>query len=267
MNQITKVNLKKLKYCHENWAEMTPSEKGKICGSCKKEIIDFRQKTLKEIAETHAFSEEPVCGIYTENQLENKENPPTIIKTNWWNQLKYSTLGFVGLLTTLPLVAQDKPKETKTEQHPNPQHIKNDQLSSKQAKRIIQGVIYDQLERPVQYASIILPGHKIGATSNSSGEFMLDLNPVWDELPENFIIKIKGISYKNKSFHFSKKDFERLFGSKEYEFSYKNLRLNTVVSRSQFYALERPIEEKKQETKKNLFYRIGKFFRKLFSKK
>lgn len=36
--------------CHEKWAEMTPTERGAFCGSCKKEVIDFSEKSYNQIA-------------------------------------------------------------------------------------------------------------------------------------------------------------------------------------------------------------------------
>ncbi len=27
--------------CHEQWGEFTPTEKGRFCGACQKEVIDF----------------------------------------------------------------------------------------------------------------------------------------------------------------------------------------------------------------------------------
>ncbi len=52
------------KPCHENWEEMTETERGKFCGVCSTEVIDFERMSEEELI---AFFEnyspsKPVCG-------------------------------------------------------------------------------------------------------------------------------------------------------------------------------------------------------------
>ena len=35
--------------CHEDWAQMTSTEKGKFCDSCAKEVIDFTNKSDEQL--------------------------------------------------------------------------------------------------------------------------------------------------------------------------------------------------------------------------
>ena len=56
--------------CHENWDKMTPTEKGRFCASCQKQVIDFSNKSDREIA---MFFKKPssgsVCGRFMDDQL------------------------------------------------------------------------------------------------------------------------------------------------------------------------------------------------------
>jgi len=45
--------------CHENWENMSPSEKGRFCGSCQKQVVDFTNMTDGQVA---AFFKKPSKG-------------------------------------------------------------------------------------------------------------------------------------------------------------------------------------------------------------
>ena len=66
-----KLQLSIPKPCHENWDAMTPVEKGKFCGSCQKQVVDFSNMSDRQIAE---FFKKPstgsVCGRFMTDQLE-----------------------------------------------------------------------------------------------------------------------------------------------------------------------------------------------------
>lgn len=59
------------KPCHENWDAMTPVEKGRFCGSCQKQVVDFSTMSDRQIAE---FFKKPstgsVCGRFMSDQLD-----------------------------------------------------------------------------------------------------------------------------------------------------------------------------------------------------
>jgi hypothetical protein len=59
------------KPCHENWDGMTPVEKGKFCGSCQKQVVDFSNMSDRQVAE---FFKKPstgsVCGRFMTDQLD-----------------------------------------------------------------------------------------------------------------------------------------------------------------------------------------------------
>lgn len=57
--------------CNENWASMTPKEKGRFCNSCSKTVIDFTQMNTKEVQEyIHKNNEQLICGHIRQDQLD-----------------------------------------------------------------------------------------------------------------------------------------------------------------------------------------------------
>ena len=59
------------KPCHEDWKKMTQTEKGKFCGVCTKEVIDFASKTDEDLVKSVTNSKN-TCGRFKKSQL-NRE--------------------------------------------------------------------------------------------------------------------------------------------------------------------------------------------------
>jgi hypothetical protein len=55
--------------CHEKWAEMSATERGAFCHSCKKEVIDFTGLTTTELGD-YLKRNTLSCGRFTPTQLE-----------------------------------------------------------------------------------------------------------------------------------------------------------------------------------------------------
>lgn len=88
--------------CHEDWAKMTPNEKGRFCDSCEKTIIDFTNYSKFELAK-RINSGESICGRFKNEQLNtplNYRNPIYQRGSTW-------VLSLAGLLVvTAASVAQ-----------------------------------------------------------------------------------------------------------------------------------------------------------------
>lgn len=66
----SKLEIEIPKPCFESWEEMRPSSTGKFCGSCLTNVVDFTNKSAKEIK--HYFIENSgnrVCGRFETRQL------------------------------------------------------------------------------------------------------------------------------------------------------------------------------------------------------
>ncbi|MEM7186932.1 MAG: carboxypeptidase-like regulatory domain-containing protein [Bacteroidota bacterium] len=57
--------------CHEDWGNMTPTEQGRFCKSCTKEVIDFTKVSDQEII-NKLKSGDNLCGRFTTSQLDRE---------------------------------------------------------------------------------------------------------------------------------------------------------------------------------------------------
>lgn len=57
--------------CHEDWNQMTPTDKGKFCSVCTKEVFDFTKVTDEELVK-RVNNNEKICGRFKSSQL-NRE--------------------------------------------------------------------------------------------------------------------------------------------------------------------------------------------------
>jgi hypothetical protein len=56
--------------CREDWSAMTPTEKGKFCAACQKQVVDFSQMPLPAIKRLLETPSGPSCGRFRSTQLE-----------------------------------------------------------------------------------------------------------------------------------------------------------------------------------------------------
>src|SRR5436190_16859323 len=99
--------------CHENWENMTATDKGRFCDSCQKQVIDFSNKSDREIA---MFFKKPstgsVCGRFMEDQLNRDIEIPK--KRIPWLKYFFQFL-LPGFLLSMKATAQGKVKVTSKE--------------------------------------------------------------------------------------------------------------------------------------------------------
>lgn len=94
--------------CTENWNEMTPTERGKFCAHCQKDVIDFSSKADFEIANFAKHKKGNFCGRFVDTQLEKEFSYTELEK---YSNLKYAAVLALGLMTAENIVAEEnKPK-------------------------------------------------------------------------------------------------------------------------------------------------------------
>lgn len=106
--------------CHENWLEMSPTEKGRFCSSCQKNVMDFTKSSDREIIKEFNTSTD-ICGRFLVSQT-NRELSISKEKKSIW-LATVSTI--ISLLSSgnQELLAQGSAKKEQTENKINTVNI------------------------------------------------------------------------------------------------------------------------------------------------
>lgn len=182
--------------CHENWQHMTPTEQGRFCNACAKEVIDF--STMTDIQVLNYFNNlthEKVCGRALPEQLDrtiSRPEPPKKKLFWYWNYIVMFFIFFKGNNAN----AQTCSKQTTIEQlNPNLQANINNALSGKVGQvavnpnRIITGRVTDENGNPVAFASIKINKTPTGIYADANGAYSI-------RVKQGDILQISGVGFK-----------------------------------------------------------------------
>ncbi|WP_420573191.1 carboxypeptidase-like regulatory domain-containing protein [Kordia sp.] len=165
--------------CHEDWNKMTPTEKGKFCKVCTKEVVDFSARSDEEIIK-YLMNHGNLCGRFHISQLDRKLIADRKKRNHW---LSYAA----SFLLPMALFSQEKSQKTgetiKIEKVDASQY-KSLNISSLQRKTtsstkiqqeqfIINGVIKDEAGMPLPGATVVIKGSHIGKTTDFDGKYEL----------------------------------------------------------------------------------------------
>lgn len=184
--------------CHENWQNMTPTEQGRFCNACAKEVIDFSTMTdIQVLNYFNNFSQDKVCGRALPEQLERviSRPEPTKKKLFWyWN---YVVMCFMFLTRGNNAQAQTGTKPA-TEITPlKNAGTKEDIIVMGGVRRpqsfTITGKVTDTDGNPVSFALINRKGTNTGISADANGLFTLKVHT-------NELLIISGAGYKSMEY-------------------------------------------------------------------
>ncbi|MFI2743579.1 carboxypeptidase-like regulatory domain-containing protein [Zhouia sp. PK063] len=173
------------KPCHENWNDMTSTQRGAFCNACKKEVIDFTNTSSTSIYNSIKHKKHS-CGKFKPEQLNTTLQSTSNLKIKTPLVFTFSIIVF----TALPVVAQQKVKtvivDNKTTYH---QHIHQQKETD---TLIIKGNISDQ-EIPLPNAIIIYKNHQdLQTQSDLDGNFELEIPRAYLEKKSKLIVSFVG---------------------------------------------------------------------------
>jgi len=160
--------------CHEKWDQFTPTQKGRFCASCQKEVIDFTTWSDEQIKQYFVARPSSTCGRFASNQLTTYR---TDTSTHFKLQSRWAvTVAFILLLISRPTEAQTKRTRTNQEQVDIKSNLPTGRLDSITRVTISGVVIGAEDAELLPGISILRKGTTQGVVTDSEGKFEMVIN-------------------------------------------------------------------------------------------
>ncbi|GGZ52875.1 hypothetical protein GCM10008088_13180 [Mesonia mobilis] len=172
---------------------MSPTQKGKFCASCQKEVIDFTKLSASEIARKTKNAKQ-LCGRFISTQLEQEYISST--------QNSLSRLGIALGLGSIIAVAQPGLAQEKKNNQAKVQTQKDFQLqeeitqsSHQKDSIIIKGTVTDEEDVPLPGVNVIQQNTAHGTQTDFDGSFLLKISEENFENEETIIFSYVGYEH------------------------------------------------------------------------
>lgn len=185
--------------CHENWQNMSPTEQGRFCNACAKEVIDFSVMTDNELLQYFTKKREAkVCGRAYPDQLERNISMPVVTRRRWFRYWNYAAAFFLLLTKTATSNAQTKGKMVAVPVLPNKcnKTVGEMMIVPDKADKpvIISGKVTDENGDIIQYATVMIKSGKVGTMTDVNGNFKLTVS-TYDK-----ILVASAVGYKTQEY-------------------------------------------------------------------
>jgi TonB-dependent SusC/RagA subfamily outer membrane receptor len=167
--------------CHENWQQMTPTQQGRFCNACAKEVVDFSMMTDTEVLNYFTtLTPQKVCGRALPSQLNRSISRPKEPKKRLFWYWNYLVMFFMLFSKSNAVKAQGQLRPL-TERSPvKPYEHSKDQVNimsqTKAGSRVVTGKVTDVDGNPVSFASIRIKGTPTGLSADANGKYSIRVN-------------------------------------------------------------------------------------------
>lgn len=163
-----KVQIAIPKPCHENWQDMTPTEKGRFCASCQNEVHDFTKLTDREVSAIIKRNSNS-CGRFLVSQV-NRDLVVPKEKSSLWVAASTVVVSFIGL-GNYEAAAQETHQ---TEQHETQKNENASTNKSYRESKDITGIVTDIGDLPIPGVNIKNLNTSSQAQSDFDGVFSIN---------------------------------------------------------------------------------------------
>ncbi len=172
-----RISLSIPKPCHEDWNNMQPSEQGRFCLSCQKQVVDFTQMSDAELFNFFSKTKEQhVCGRTHTAQLDTVISKPVEPKKKKLWYVQYFSM-LLMLLNKPSAQAQVKPPVESKPVDKRRTSMGAVAILPVAQPRVVTGKVTNEKGEPIPGALIVIKDAKTGATCNDSGNFSIRVLP------------------------------------------------------------------------------------------
>jgi hypothetical protein len=166
---------------------MTPTQQGRFCNACSKEVVDFSMMTDTEVLNYFtSITYEKVCGRALPSQLDRTIDWPKEPKKRLFWYWNYIVMFFMFFSKANTVKAQGSVKRI-IEISNTPACKVGETVKS--SSRVISGKVTDIDGNPVSFATIKIKGLLTGLSADANGAYLIRVNP-------NNVLLISGAGYK-----------------------------------------------------------------------
>lgn len=176
---MQKIQLSIPEPCHENWNKMTPTEQGRFCNSCAKEVIDFAMMTDSEVLNYFSsLTNAKVCGRVLPSQLDREISRPQEPRKRLFWYWNYVAMFFLFFSKSNLLKAQKgkiKPDVITTPTYTKTMGIMVMPAPEGKLSHHVSGKVVDADGNPVSFATVKIKGSRKGINTDQNGSFGLNV--------------------------------------------------------------------------------------------
>ena len=208
-----KHEIKKPLPCNQKWDDMLPTDRGRICLGCGKLVSDFRKYSWNDIAKTHSSTPIPVCGIYSDEQL-NSWGHEIYTQQSSCSKLLITAATLFALAQLSPTTLQAQTIVTQQQTQTSKQPSQNKPAVTKPTKKFISGTIVvllsDSTKRPLQHVSVFVfqDSLHLKTITDSVGRFVIDITNRFSKLPNTITLIVSHPDYGTKSVTLNKSNLK-----------------------------------------------------------
>lgn len=179
--------------CDENWDKMTPTEKGRFCQVCNKNVFDFTAYSDHQLLD-YIKNNGNICGRLNSTQL----NRPIISYQNSPGLLTRASTILAFMSSSLAVFSQntEKPNTEVKTILVEPEVHQNEQSNPKDSSDVfISGKVKDSHGEPLPFAKVLVLGnYRYRQLTDENGDFILTFKAADEPLK----IQISYTGYQTK---------------------------------------------------------------------